>query len=56
MRIIQFGGEGQMVMGGFAITWIGFTFTSLPGFLLIPLCILSGAAVGAILGRHTRLS
>ncbi|MDY0091230.1 MAG: ABC transporter permease [Candidatus Vecturithrix sp.] len=48
--LFNIGGEGQMVMGGFAITWIGFTFTSLPGFLLIPLCILSGAAVGAIWG------
>jgi simple sugar transport system permease protein len=39
-----------MVMGGFAMTWIGFTFTSLPGFLLVPFCILGGALVGAIWG------
>jgi len=48
--LFNIGGEGQMVMGGFAITWIGFTFTGLPGFLLIPLCILGGAAVGAMWG------
>jgi simple sugar transport system permease protein len=48
--LFNIGGEGQMVMGGFAITWIGFTFTGLPGFLLIPLCIVGGAAVGAIWG------
>lgn len=48
--LFNIGGEGQMVIGAFAITWVGFTFTSLPGFLLIPLCILSGAAVGAIWG------
>ena len=34
--LFNIGGEGQMVMGGFAITWIGFTFTSLPGFLINP--------------------
>lgn len=48
--LFNIGGEGQMVMGGFAITWIGFTFTGLPGFLLLPLCVLTGAVVGAIWG------
>ncbi len=45
--LFNIGGEGQMVMGGFAITWIGFTFVKLPGLLLIPFCILGGALVGA---------
>jgi general nucleoside transport system permease protein len=48
--LFNIGGEGQMVMGGFASAWIGFTLTGLPGFLLIPLCILMGAAVGAFWG------
>ncbi len=48
--LFNIGGEGQMVMGGFAITWVGFTFTGVPGIILIPLCILVGAAVGAIWG------
>lgn len=48
--LFNIGGEGQMIMGGFAITWIGFTFTRLPGFLLLPLCVLSGAVVGALWG------
>jgi ABC-type uncharacterized transport system permease subunit len=48
--LFNIGGEGQMVMGGFAITWIGFTFTGLPGFLILPLCVLAGAVVGAIWG------
>jgi ABC-type uncharacterized transport system permease subunit len=48
--LFNIGGEGQMVMGGFALTWIGFTFASLPAFLLIPLCILGGAVAGAIWG------
>jgi simple sugar transport system permease protein len=46
--LFNIGGEGQMVMGGFAITWIGFTFVKLPAILLIPFCILGGAAVGGM--------
>jgi hypothetical protein len=37
-----------MVMGGFAITWIGFTFIKFPAILLIPMCIFGGALVGAM--------
>lgn len=48
--LFNIGGEGQMVMGGFATAWFGFTFTGLPGFILVPICILMGAAVGAIWG------
>ncbi len=48
--LFNIGGEGQMVMGGFALTWIGFTLAKLPAFLLIPLCILGGALAGAIWG------
>jgi len=48
--LFNIGGEGQMVMGGFALTWIGFTFARLPAFLLMPLCILGGAVAGAIWG------
>jgi simple sugar transport system permease protein len=46
--LFNIGGEGQMVMGGFAITWIGFTFIKLPALLLIPLCIIGGAVAGAM--------
>lgn len=48
--LFNIGGEGQMVMGGFAITWIGFTFAGLPGYLLIPFCIVGGAVAGAVWG------
>lgn len=48
--LFNIGGEGQMVMGGFAITWVGFTFVKLPSFLMIPLCIFAGAFVGAFWG------
>ena len=46
--LFNIGGEGQMVMGGFAITWIGFTFVRLPAMMLIPLCIMGGAMVGGM--------
>jgi simple sugar transport system permease protein len=46
--LFNIGGEGQMVMGGFAIAWIGFTFVRLPAFLLVPFCIMGGAAAGAM--------
>ena len=48
--LFNIGGEGQMVIGGFAITWVGFTFTQLPWFILIPLCILAGAVAGGLWG------
>ena len=48
--LFNIGGEGQMVMGGFAITWIGFTFAGLPSILLIPMCIVCGALAGGIWG------
>ena len=44
--LFNIGGEGQMVMGGFALTWVGFTLTGLPAFLLLPVCVLAGALVG----------
>jgi len=46
--LFNIGGEGQMYIGSFLATWVGFTFTNLPAFILIPLCILSAAAGGAL--------
>ena len=46
--LFNIGGEGQMYIGAFLATWVGFTFTSLPAFILIPLCILAAAAGGAL--------
>jgi ABC-type uncharacterized transport system permease subunit len=48
--LFNIGGEGQMVIGAFAMTWVCFTFTGLPSFILIPFAILVGAAGGAIWG------
>jgi simple sugar transport system permease protein len=46
--LFNIGGEGQMYIGTFLATWVGFTFTNLPAFILIPLCILTAAAGGAL--------
>ncbi len=48
--LFNIGGEGQMVMGGFAITWVGFTFPGLPSYLHIPMCILAGFIAGGLWG------
>jgi ABC-type uncharacterized transport system permease subunit len=48
--LFNIGGEGQMVIGGFALTWVGFTFTGLPSILHIPLCVMAGMFAGALWG------
>lgn len=48
--IFNVGVEGSLYMGGFAAAWIGFTFTALPGLLLIPLMILAAAVAGGLWG------
>lgn len=46
--VFNVGVEGSLYLGAFAAAWVGFTFTSLSGWLLIPLCMLIAAAVGGI--------
>ncbi len=52
--LFNIGAEGQLTIGAFITAFIGFSFTSLPSFILIPFCIfggiLGGAAWGAIPG------
>ncbi len=48
--LFNIGGEGQMVIGGFALTWVGFTITGLPWYLHIPFGILAGILAGAFWG------
>lgn len=48
--LFNIGGEGQMVIGGFALTWVGFTITGLPWFLHITLCICAGLLAGGLWG------
>lgn len=52
--LFNIGAEGQMIIGGFAAAWIGFTFVTLPWIILIPLttsaAFLGGALWGGIAG------
>ncbi len=52
--LLNIGAEGQLYLGAFAAAWVGFTFTGLPSFLLIPIAmlaaVLAGGAWGAIPG------
>jgi len=48
--VINIGGEGQMIVGALLATWVGLTFTSLPGWLVITLAMLAGFLGGAIWG------
>jgi ABC-type uncharacterized transport system permease subunit len=48
--VINIGGEGQMIIGAIFATWVGLTFTGLPGWLVITLAMLAGFVGGAIWG------
>lgn len=46
--IFNIGAEGQLYLGAFAAAWVGFTFTELPSFIVIPLACLAAMAVGML--------
>jgi simple sugar transport system permease protein len=48
--VINIGGEGQMIIGAIFATWVGLTFTALPGWLAITLAMLAGFLGGAVWG------
>jgi ABC-type uncharacterized transport system permease subunit len=48
--VINIGGEGQMIIGAIFATWVGLTFTSLPGWLVITLAMIAGFIGGAVWG------
>lgn len=48
--VINIGGEGQMIVGAIFATWVGLTFTDLPGWLVIVLALLAGFLGGAVWG------
>jgi ABC-type uncharacterized transport system permease subunit len=48
--VINIGGEGQMIIGAILATWVGLTFTELPGWLVIIFAMLFGFIGGAIWG------
>ncbi len=48
--VINIGGEGQMIVGAILATWVGLTFTGLPGWLVVVLAMLGGFIGGGIWG------
>ena len=48
--LFNIGAEGQLYIGSFVTAWVGFTCTSLPPVVLLPLCILGGILGGAAWG------
>lgn len=48
--VTNIGGEGQLIIGALLSTWIGLSFTNLPGWLMILIAFLAGSLGGAIWG------
>lgn len=46
--VFNIGVDGCFILGGLAAAWLGAALTGLPGWLLIPVCILAGVAAGAL--------
>ena len=46
--IFNVGVEGSLYLGAFAAAWVGFTFTDLPGAVLIPLALIAAGIVGGL--------
>ncbi len=49
-NVINIGGEGQIIIGALLATWFPLTFSSWPGWLLIPCTLLVGFLGGAVWG------
>jgi simple sugar transport system permease protein len=48
--VINIGGEGQIIVGATAATAVALAFALWPGWLLLPLTLLTGALAGAVWG------
>ncbi len=48
--VINIGGEGQILVGALATTAVAVGLKDLPGWILMPLCLIAGAVSGAIWG------
>jgi general nucleoside transport system permease protein len=48
--VINIGGEGQIILGALMGTWFSLTFSTWPGWLLIPVTIFMGFMAGAAWG------
>lgn len=48
--IFNIGVEGSLYLGAFGAAWVGFTFTDLPNYAIIPLAFLFAGLVGGLWG------
>jgi simple sugar transport system permease protein len=48
--IINIGGEGQIIVGALATTAFAVGFKDVPGWILLPLCLIVGALAGGVWG------
>lgn len=48
--VINIGGEGQMIIGAIFATWVGLTFTGMPGWVVVTLAMVAGFVGGGIWG------
>jgi ABC-type uncharacterized transport system permease subunit len=46
--VFNVGVEGSLYLGAFAAAWVGFTFTDLPGIVLIPLAFIAAGIAGGL--------
>jgi general nucleoside transport system permease protein len=46
--VFNIGVDGCFILGGLGAAWLGAALTDLPGWLLIPVCVLAGMVAGAI--------
>lgn len=49
-NVINIGGEGQLIAGAVSATYIGLAFPDAPGWLLVPMAMLTGFMAGAVWG------
>lgn len=48
--VINVGGEGQIILGAIAGTWIALTFPEFPKYVLVPMAMMAGLIAGAFWG------
>ncbi|MBS1791116.1 MAG: ABC transporter permease [Acidobacteria bacterium] len=48
--LLNIGAEGQLYVGAFAAAWVGFTFSGLPGWVLVPMAMIAAMLAGGIWG------
>ncbi len=48
--VINVGGEGQIILGAIAGTWVALTFPDLPRYMMIPSAMLAGLIAGSFWG------